>query len=114
MILMLSACGESETAGEGPRSYLRTRFTAEMKAILRDVKMAEETAAAIGGRYVGLEELRRSYLNRAVPDTYELSLSDVSPSGYRAEIVHKTTGLRCRVAVGAAAAGSGEGVPTCE
>jgi hypothetical protein len=113
-ILMLSACGGSETAREGVPSYLRTRFTSEMKAILRDVKLAEETAAALGGGYVGLEELRRSYLNRVVPETYELSLSDLSPSGYQAEIVHKATGLRCRVTVGPAAGGAGEGVPSCE
>jgi hypothetical protein len=113
-ILMLSACGESERAGEGTPSYLRTRFTAEMKAILRDVKMAEETAAAIAGGYVNLEELRRSYFNRVVPDSYELTLSDVSASGYRAEVVHKATGLRCRVVVGSQAGGTGEGVPTCE
>lgn len=113
-VLILSACGESERAGEGTPSYLRTRFTAEMKAILRDVKVAEETAAVIAGGYVNLEELRRSYFNRVVPDTYELTLSDVSASGYRAEVVHRATGLRCSVVVGSLAGGTGEGVPSCE
>jgi hypothetical protein len=81
-----------------------------MKTILHDLQAAEEQAAAIEDRYVGLEELRGRYFNRPVPENYELSMADVSSTGYRAEVVHKASGLRCRLEVG----GSGRGAPTCD
>jgi hypothetical protein len=88
---------------------LRVRFESEMKTILRDVKAAEEMAGASEGRYLELGELRSRYLSREIPDTYELTLADVSASGYRAEIVHGATGLRCVLD----ASGGGPGIPAC-
>lgn len=107
-ILLIAACGEEEQEEEAP-SLLRVRFESEMKAILRDVKVAEEMAGASEGRYLELGELRSRYLSREIPDSYELALTDVSAAGYRAEIVHVTTGLRCVLDAG----GGGSGIPTC-
>lgn len=106
----LGGCGDSESGdGEVPQ-FLRVQFEAQMKTILHDLQAAEEQAAAIEDRYLGLEELRARYFNRPVPDNYELTLSDVSAAGYQAEVVHKASGLKCRLEVG----GEGRGAPTCD
>jgi hypothetical protein len=107
---MLGACGDSETRDGDVPPLLKAQFQTQMKTILHDLQAAEEQASAIEDRYLGLEELRGRYFNRPVPDNYELSLSDVSASGYKAEVVHKASGLRCHLEVG----GSGRGAPTCD
>jgi hypothetical protein len=104
------ACGEPKgEPGEVP-SMLRTRFQSEMKAILHDLKAAEETAAALEGRYLELAPLREKYLSRAIPTAYELSVTQVSAQSFRAEVVHGASGLRCHLEVGV---GAGRGVPVC-
>jgi hypothetical protein len=107
------SCGSQERQGEVP-AIMKQRFEAEMRAILRDVKMAEEQAAALESGYVDLDELRARYFNRSVPGGYELSLSDVTALGFRAEITHVASGLRCRLVVGAAGPEAGGGVPRCD
>ncbi|UCC81938.1 MAG: hypothetical protein JSW46_13120 [Gemmatimonadota bacterium] len=107
---VLGGCGDSESGtGEVP-PILKAQFQTQMKTILHDLQAAEEQAAAIEDRYLGLDELRGRYFNRPVPDNYELSLADVSATGYSAQVVHKASGLRCRLEVG----GSGRGAPTCD
>lgn len=106
-ILLIEACDEQ--AKEEAPYLLRVRFESEMKAILRDVRAAEEMAAASEDRYLELAELRSRYLSREIPDSYEFALSDVSATGFRAEIVHGATGLRCVLVAG----GEGPEVPTC-
>jgi len=95
--------------GEMP-SMLRHRFETEMKTILQDVKVAEEQAMALEGRYLQLEPLKAQYLNRVVPDNYVLTLGDVTADGFRAEILHSASGLSCVLEVG----GSGAGIPKCD
>ncbi|UCC70955.1 MAG: hypothetical protein JSV86_11190 [Gemmatimonadota bacterium] len=110
VIGLLAGCGDSGGGdGEVP-GVLRAQFQTQMRTILHDLQTAEEQAAVIEGAYLNLEELRGRYFNRPVPENYELSLTDVSPDGYRAEIVHRASGLRCRLEVG----GSGRGAPTCD
>jgi hypothetical protein len=111
------SCGSEEKTGEMP-ALLKERYEAEMRTILRDVKMAEEQAAALEDRYVDLDALQARYLNRPVPESYRLSLSDVSANGFRAELEHTASGLRCRLIVTPSpseggAAGLGSGVPDC-
>lgn len=106
-VAALAAC-DSEP-DEGTPSVMRIRFETEMKTILRDVKAAEETAAATEDRYLELGELKGRYLNRPIPASYRLSLSDVSDRGFTASIVHERTGLSCRLEVGP----DGTGVPEC-
>lgn len=108
------ACGRNEEgAGEEEGSQLiRVRFESEMKVILRDLGAAEETARAQGGRYLDLPELQRAYLTRPLPSSYRLQLSEVTADGYRAEIEHGPTGLRCELVVGAGP-GAGRGSPRC-
>ncbi len=110
LALGLGGCDRSEGEGEVP-TLLKTRFETEMKTILHDVKAAQESAAALEGNYLELDELRKRYLNRVVPETYTLTVTDVSATGFRAEITHGATGLSCRLEVGV---GSGRGVPTCD
>jgi hypothetical protein len=93
---------------------MKQRFQTEMRAILRDVKMAEEQAAAIEDRYVGLDVLRAKYFNRPVPDGYELTVRDVTPGGFRAEVEHKASGLHCQLVVSSGAPEGGSGVPNCQ
>ena len=105
-----AACGSSDSAeGEMP-SMLRHRFETEMKTILQYVKVAEEQAMALGGKYLELEPLKAQYLNRVVPDNYVLTLEQVTPDGFRAEMVHSASGLSCILEVG----GSGAGIPKCD
>ncbi len=106
------ACGTGEEDSEPAQvpSLLRTRFTSEMKIILRDIQTSEETARAITGSYVDWDELRRTYLSRLLPDSYEIKLTEVSANSYRAEIVHRHTGLTCGIT--ATAGGTGN-VSTC-
>jgi hypothetical protein len=87
------------------------RFETEMKTILHDLKLAEETAYTIGDRYLELGELTGAYFTRPVPEKYELVLSDVSEEGYRAQITHTASGITCELAVGGS---GGRGVPTCK
>ena len=93
---------------------MKQRFETEMRAILRDVKMAEEQAAALEDRYVDLDVLQAKYFNRPVPEGYELTLSDVTAGGFRAEVGHKAGGLRCRLVVAATPPEAGSGVPVCD
>jgi hypothetical protein len=104
---LLGGCGDSEGGNGEVPTILKAQFQTQMKTILHDLQAAEEQASAIEDRYLGLDELRGRYFNRPVPDNYELSLADVSATGYRAEVVHKASGLRCRLEVG----GSGRGAP---
>jgi hypothetical protein len=106
----LGGCGDSESGNSEVPPILKAQFQTQMKTILHDLQTAEEQAAVIENKYLGLGELRGQYFNRPVPDNYELSLADVSASGYRAEVVHKASGLRCRLEVG----GQGRGAPTCD
>ncbi len=109
----LWSCRSQENREEMP-VLMKQRFEAEMRTILRDVKMAEEQAAALEDRYVDLDVLRTKYFNRPVPEGYELTLSDVTAGGFRAEVEHKASGLRCRLVVGAAPQEAGSGVPSCD
>ncbi len=109
-VLVADGCGRSDGEdGEVP-GILKAQFETQMKTILHDVQLAEEQAAAIEGGYVSLEQLRGRYLNRSIPENYVLSLTDVSATEYRAEIVHGPSGLRCRLEVGV----SGRGAPICD
>ena len=107
------SCRSQEDQGGMP-ALMKQRFEAEMRAILRDVKMAEEQAAALEDRYVELDALRARYLNRTIPECYELTLGDVTSSGFRASVEHKASGLRCQLVVGAAGPEAGSGVPRCD
>ncbi len=106
----LGGCDRSESEDREVPMILKAQFQTQMRTILHDLQTAEEQAAVIEGRYLGLEELRGQYFNRQVPDNYELSMADVSATGYRAEVVHKASGLKCRLDVGE----SGSGAPTCD
>jgi len=103
------ACSSETGEGEVP-AMLRHQFQTQMKTILHDVKVAEEQAMAFDNKYLELEELRSAYFNRPVPDNYTLTIANVSASGFRAEVVHKASGLSCSLEVG----GSGGGVPKCD
>lgn len=112
LVTPLAGCGSDQEGGE-THQFLRARFEAEMKAILHDLQAAEEQAAAIEGRYLTLDQLRGTYLNRPVPESYTLTVTDVSTSGYRAEIVHGPTSLRCSLEVGGATQAR-SGSPRCD
>jgi hypothetical protein len=104
-------CGDTDRGGGEVPTMLRVQFQTRMKTILHDVRVAEEMAAVYEGGYMTLDKLRGSYLNAEVPDAYQLTLSEVSGTGYRAEVVHKASGLRCRLVV---SSGQGRGVPVCD
>jgi hypothetical protein len=106
----LGGCDRSESEDREVPMILKAQFQTQMKIILHDLQTAQEQAAVIEGGYLGLEELRGQYFNRPVSDNYELSMADVSATGYRAEVVHKASGLKCRLDVGE----SGRGAPTCD
>lgn len=112
LIAASSACDSERGDAEMP-AMLRRRFEAEMKTILRDLRLAEEQAMALEGRYLEFDELRSRYFSRDVPDSYVLTLAAVSAEGFRAEIVHGSSGLRCRLEVGSATP-SGAGSPRCD
>ena len=103
------ACRGSEEEAALP-AMLKARFETEMKTILHDLKLAEETANALTGQYLELQPLQSQYFNRPVPETYDLQLTDVSGSGYRAVITHRASGISCRLEV---ETGEGRGVPIC-
>ncbi len=103
-------CGSSDRpAGEVP-AMLRHKFEIQMKTILHDVKFAEEQAMALDGAYLELEPLKAKYLNRVVPDNYTLTIGQVTADGFRAEVVHRASGLACHLEAG----GSGAGIPECD
>ncbi len=104
------ACRSSDRGEREVPAMLRYQFQTQMKTILRDVKVAEEQAGILDGKYLELSQLRPKYFNRTVPDNYTLSISDVSEVGFRAEVVHKASGLSCELVVGA----SGAGIPECD
>jgi hypothetical protein len=106
-----SGCGESES--DGLPAVLKTRFQTEMRTILHDLRLAQEQAAALEGGYLALDALRDRYFNRPVPESYLLTLSDVTPTGFRAEIEHKASKLSCRLVVGGEGPAA-EGVPVCD
>ncbi len=81
-------------------NVLRDPLLAEMKTLLREVGIAEEQASIENGRYLGLTELRRRYFNGVVRPVFQLSIKDVSATGYRAEVIHGRTGVRCWSIVG--------------
>jgi hypothetical protein len=103
------ACRGSEEEAALP-AMLKTRFETEMKTILHDLKLAQETAHTLTGSYLELQPLQGQYFNRPVPETYDLVLSDVSSSAYRAVITHRASGLSCRLEV---ETGEARGVPVC-
>ena len=111
LILPLWSCGGEEAAERKVPAPLRTRFNTEMMAILHDIRLAEETARAVDGNYVGWEELRRSYLSRNIPSAYEIEMQDLTATSYRVEIQHTPSGLSCRLQVADAGA---PGSPSCE
>jgi len=108
----LWSCGSSDGREEMP-ALMKQRIEAEMRAILRDVKMAEEQAAALEDGYVEFGVLEAKYFNRPVPEAYVLSLGDVTAAGFRAEVLHRASGLRCRLVVAAGEPEAGTGVPNC-
>lgn len=113
LLCVAPGCERSESDGV-PR-VLRARLETEMKAVLQDLRHAEERARALEDRYLALDELQRNYLSRSIPESYELTMADVTASGYRAEIVHRASGLRCRLATGAGGeGGEGDGIPRCD
>lgn len=105
----LAGCEGSDAGGEMP-PFLRARFTTEMKTVLRDLQFAEEQAAVNEGRYMPLVELRGRYFDRPLREGLELTVSDVTESGYRAKIVHAPSGLSCRLEVSDGA----RGIPQCD
>ncbi len=109
-ILAAAACRGSEKEAALP-AMMVARFETEMKTILYDLKLAEETAYVLADKYLELEELTGAYFTRPVPESYELGLSHLSEEGYRARISHKASGLSCELEVGT---GPGSGVVTCE
>ncbi len=76
-------------------NVLRTPLLAEMKTLLREVGLAEEQASIENSRYLSLTELQRRYFNRPVRPVFQLTIKDVTATGYRAEVVHGRTGVRC-------------------
>ncbi|MGD2216294.1 MAG: hypothetical protein PVJ64_06045, partial [Gemmatimonadales bacterium] len=64
----LGGCADSENGNGEVPPILKAQFQTQMKTILHDLQAAEEQAAAIEDRYVGLEELRGRYFNRPVPE----------------------------------------------
>ena len=108
-----SGCRDSESESNALPGILKTRFQTEMRTILHDLKMAQEQAATLEGGYQSLEALRSRYFNRPVPESYALTLSDVTPTSFRAEIEHKASKLRCRLVVGGGGPGAA-GVPVCD
>ncbi len=110
LIATLVACGGSEDEAREVPTIMRAQFETQMRTILHDLQAAEEQAAAIEGRYLALQELRGGYFNRPVPENYELSVSEVTTTSYRAEVVHGPSGLRCHLEVGA----GGRGSPICD
>lgn len=91
-------------------NVLRTPLTAEMKTLLREVRVAQEAASLANGRYLSLSELRGRYFNSPVRPVFQLSIDDVTATGYRAEVIHGKTGVRCWSVVGPGRAGA----PTCK
>jgi hypothetical protein len=106
----LGGCKRTENEDREVPTILKAQFQTQMRTILHDLQAAEEQAAVIEGRYLDLEELRGTYFNRQVSDNYELSLSDVTATAYRAEAKHKASGLSCHLEVG----GSGRGSTICD
>lgn len=100
MMATAMACAEKEheaaERGQAAGELIRAPIFTEMRTILRDVRMAQTRAQAEGGSYVSRSELGR-YLDRSVPGGYRLELSGVSTAGYRAEVVHERSGLRCHI-----------------
>lgn len=107
----IAACGQPEEKEAALPAMLKARFQTEMKIILHELKAAEESAAVLEGEYLELSKLEGRYFTRPVPETYELSVSELSPTSFRARIVHGASGLSCRLEVGT---GQGQGVPICD
>ena len=100
LLVATGGCGGSDddAGGEMP-NVLRAPLEAEMLTILNNVRVSQEQAATLEGSYLELDQLRGRYLNRDVPDKYELTISDVTATGFRSEILHKASGIRCTVEV---------------
>jgi hypothetical protein len=109
-----TGCGGSDDTERALPAMMKARFLTEMKTILHDLKAAQEIAAVSEGSYLDIDDLTRSYFNRPVPDTYTLTLSDLSADAFRAEIVHNASGLSCRLDVGTVSGQAGRGVPLCD
>lgn len=110
---ILAGCGEerraAEDRGEAAAELVWAPIQTEMKTVLRDIRIAQEQARSARGRYIAWGELERDFLARAVPDAYRVELSGVSATGYRAEVIHERSGLRCGLEEGT----SGSRGPTC-
>ncbi len=111
LAVAVGGCGGSDAGEQRMPAMLRHQFETQMKTILHDVQVAQEQASALEGRYLELPELRKKYFNRPVPENYELSVNDVSRDSYAAEVVHKASGLSCRLVVSPGSGGGG--VPRC-
>lgn len=100
LMAVAMACAEQEqeaaARGRAAGELIRAPIITEMKTILRDVRLGQIRAQAERGSYVSRSELGR-YLDRSVPGGYRLELSRVSTDGYRAEVVHERSGLRCHI-----------------
>lgn len=105
LAVVLAGCGGSDADEQQVPAMLRHQFQTQMKTILHDLQVAQEQAATLEGSYLELAELRRKYFNRPVPENYELSLGEVTANSYSAEVVHKASGLSCRLEVGGGATG---------
>lgn len=104
------ACGPEETGEAEVPQMLRVQFETQMKTVLHDLKVAQEQAMAFDGTYLELPELQRKYFTRVVPDNYSLTLTEVSGTGFKAQMSHTASGLTCRLEVGE----SGAGIPRCD
>lgn len=106
------ACSSGEEQQEMP-ALMKQRFETEMKLILHDLRLAQEEAYSLEDQYLQFEALEGEYFNRHVPEAYELTLKDVTLQGYRAEVIHKPSGLRCELLV-TETSQPGSGIPRCD
>jgi hypothetical protein len=105
-------CGSGDEPQEMP-PLMKQRFQTEMKVILHDLRLAQEEAYSLEGQYVEFEALEGEFFTRPVPEAYELTLKDVTLDGYRAEVVHKPSGLRCELLM-TETSQPGSGIPRCD
>jgi hypothetical protein len=106
------ACSSGEERQEMP-ALMKQRFETEMKLILHDLRLAQEQAYSLEGHYVEFEALEGEYFSRHVPEAYELTLKDVTLQGYRAEVTHKPSELRCELLM-TETSQPGTGIPRCD
>ncbi len=111
--LAVGACG-GEGSPEGragsAAEMVRAPIMTEMKTILRDIRSAQERAAATSGAYLDWDELREGYMSRPIPEAYTVRVDRVTADGFRARVEHRRSGLACELVV---EPGSGSGSPEC-